>query len=70
MALVEFFMVTLKAEDGERGVRHRQVQVVAGEKWAAHLSSSYLLQGNAGMGLIHLHSELSPDALHLGGRKE
>lgn len=29
-----------------------------------------LLQGNAGMGLIHLHSELGPDALHLGSRKE
>lgn len=32
--------------------------------------ASYLLQGNAGMGLIHLHSELRPDALHLGSRKE
>lgn len=30
----------------------------------------YLLQGYAGMGLIHLHSELCPDALHLSSRKE
>lgn len=49
-------------------MRHRQAQVISTKetpKLAPHL-----LQGNAGMGLIHLHSELRPDALHLGSRKE
>lgn len=27
---------------------------------------THLLQGNAGMGLIHLHSELGSDTLYLG----
>lgn len=38
--------------------------------WGGPQRPAHLLQGDPGVGLIHLHRELGADALHLGPRGE